>query len=274
MMTFLSWFEGVSGTATAAAAMPTQGTHLSLLTFELPSGISPTMAGLTVGAVVGVLGFIAVLLLVGRPRRSRRPRIGADQVVFIPPYAPQAAQPLAPRSYAPAPAPFVPRFVPYDPSFVPSTALSARAFAKMGYGDEAEDYREHHHAAPHAPQPSVELQMLDEDDLVPSHTPGTGTPVMGMAAVTVAPVVVLSAPTPTGGVRSADKSAPHPLGIIGSNSSAMRAAPIADLSFDDGPTEIGEPYFEEPPQPRRRSDPPRIRPVVPAGPRYPEQTPS
>jgi hypothetical protein len=52
----------------------------------------------------------------------------------------------------------------------------------------------------------------------------------------------------------------------------MRAAPIADLSFDDSPTEIGETYFDEPPQPRRRTDPPRIRKIATAAPRFPQLT--
>ena len=77
----------------------------------------------------------------------------------------------------------------------------------------------------------------------------------------------------SGTVRSADKSAPHPLGIIKSSSTAMKAAPIADLAFDDNPTEIGETYFDEPPQPRRRTDPPKIRPIAPSGPRYPSAKP-
>ena len=261
MMTFLSWFEGVSGPG-AAAMPPAPGTQLSLLAFELPSFITPALAGLTVGAVVGVVGFIAVLLIVGRS--NRRPRtaralIAADQVVFIPPYAPRAYA-------APAPA-FVPRFVPFDPSFVPSSDLSARVFAKMRYDADAEDYREQPEQRAQHRENVVEVRMLRE-----------GTPMMGVAAATVAPVpvapvtvtpvVVLSAPTPAGGIASD----PHPLGIISATSSAMRAAPIADLSFDDGPTEIGETYFDEPPQPRRRSDPPRIRPIVPAGPRFPERT--
>jgi hypothetical protein len=270
MMTFLSSIEGVSGPG-AAAMPPAPGTQLSLLAFELPTFITPAVAGLTVGAVVGVLGFIAVLMIFGRGNRrpSRRARLAADQVVFIPPYAahaqyagmqretplPSQAFATPGRSSAPAPA-FVPRFVPFDPKFVPSSELSARVFAKMGYAaDEADDHRD--------PHGFLELEM-HEEVVVPSRVRGHGTPLMGTPAVTVSPVVVLTQ-TPT-----EEKSAPHPLGIISSASSAMRAAPIADLSFDDGPTEIGEPYFDEPPQPRRRTDPPKIRPVVPAGPRFPE----
>ena len=53
----------------------------------------------------------------------------------------------------------------------------------------------------------------------------------------------------------------------------MRAASIADLEMDDSPTEIGETYFDEPPQPRRRTDPPKIRAIAPSAPRFPAAQP-
>lgn len=272
---FLAWLGAVEGGA--GEAVPA-GTRLSVLAFELPRSITPTVAGLTVGAFVGVVGFTLVMLLVGRGQRrpSRRaPRMVADQVVFIPPYAPygslQRETPMPPQAFA------TPSRAQGMPGFVPSTELSARAFAKMRYDADAE-YAPQPQPRRDAPDadPSVffEVDMLDEDDLVPSNTPAPGS-----AAVSVSPVVVLSAPARSrddesnpGEVRAADKSAPHPLGIIKSTSVAMRAAPIADLAFDDGPTEIGETYFDEPPQPRRRTDPPRIRAVRPAAPRFPQPT--
>ena len=111
---------------------------------------------------------------------------------------------------------------------------------------------------------SIDVDLCDEDELLAAPAP----------AVLVAPVVVLSAAEkPAAEKSSADKSAPHPLGIIKSTSQAMRPASIADLSFDDAPTEIGETYFDQPPQPRRRTDPPKIRAIAPAAPRFPEQTP-
>jgi hypothetical protein len=172
------------------------------------------MAGLTVGAFVGIVGFVAVMLLVGR-ERTRRPsrryaRMAADQLVFIPPY---------------------------PPPFKPSTALSARAFAKMGYDVDAPS---------RDPMRAVEIDM------------GMGTSEDDDYYFAPAPLAPLSAP-----------ARPHPLGVIKASSSAMVAAPIADLSFDDGPTEIAETYFDEPPRPRRRTDPPKIRPTAPAGPRFP-----
>lgn len=201
---FLTYWGGVEGVA--AEATPATGTHLSTLAIELPHFVTPAIAGLTVGSVVGVVGFVAVLLLVGRGSRRTSRR----------------------RSYGPS-----------TPMFRPSTALSARAFAKMGYGADTDE-----------PSGPVLAQV---------------------PAVTISPVIVLSA-SPAG-EKAKEKSSPHPLGIIQSTSSAMRmgAAPI-DLSFDDSPTEIGETYFDEPPEPRRRTDPPRIRKIVPAAPRFGEQT--
>jgi hypothetical protein len=317
--------------------LPGSGTSISLLALELPQ-VSPALAGLTVGAIVGVVGFIAVLLIVGRANRkpARRPAMAADQVVFIPPYGTiQRDTPLPPQAFAtpgrvygqlqPQPQDYQPQasFQQQQPQhfpaarldaltqpsavgrplpFVPSTSLSARVFAKMGYAVDAEDKG----GAPNAdPVHSVELDMFDEDELVPSNTPLPAAPrvlalVPESAPVLVSPVVVLgdananpsprasSIPPPSrdvprlhesGTVRSAsaDKSAPHPLGIIKSSSTAMKAAAagasIADLAFDDGPTEIGETYFDEPPQPRRRTDPPKIRPIAPSGPRYPTAKP-
>ena len=241
---FLNYSGAVEGVA--ADAGPATGTHLSTLAIELPHYITPTVAGLTVGSVVGVVGFIAVMLLVGRgSRRSSRKR-AYDERLFIQPYAMmQRETPLPPRAFA------VPAYGRHSPAFTPSTALSARAFAKMGYASDAEPSSD--------PMLSVEIEM-----------DGPSGPVAlepQASAVMVSPVVVLSSENDT-----KEKSAPHPLGIIKSTSAAMRAAPIADLSFDDSPTEIGETYFDEPPQPRRRTDPPKIRKIAPAAPRFSEQT--
>src|SRR4051794_24367103 len=91
MMTFFDLLTYLGAAdAVSADRGPSVGTHVSTLAIELPRSITPEMAGLTVGAFVGVVGFIAVWLLVGRKSRrpSRRMRMAADQVVLIPPYAP------------------------------------------------------------------------------------------------------------------------------------------------------------------------------------------
>ncbi len=241
MMNFFELLTSLGGVDGATGdAGPASGTHLSTFAIELPHAITPAIAGLTVGSVVGVVGFVLVMLLVGRgPRRPSRRRARARQndVVFVPPYGTMWRETPLPRAFGvPAPA------------FVPSNALSARAFAKMGYAADDEALGD--------PMVSVEIDM---------HEPsGSFAPAPSAPAVLVSPVVVLSAP-----VRG--KSEPHPLGIITSSSSAMRAAPVADLSFDDSPTEIGETYFDEPPLPRRRTDPPRIRKTAAAKPRFAEQ---
>lgn len=278
-------FFGSAGVGGASGSSEVPGT-MSVLALELPRAITPAMAGLAVGAIVGVIGFVAVLMLVGRgQRKSRRAQLRADQVVFIPPYGTMRETPLPPAAFVVSPssshmrvgaayqrAPLASRPRAHGRGqmlpFVPSTSLSARAFAKMGYEVDAEDERDAPDAEPFV---SIEVDMLDEDDLIESNTPAPPAP--ASAAVLISPVVVLTSTTPIGGIRSAEKAAPHPLGVIRSTSTAMKAAPIADLSFDDSPTEIGETYFDETPQPRRRTDPPKIRAISPKGPRFPDATP-
>lgn len=256
---------------TFSSLLPDAAIRLSTLAIELPRSITPAVAGLTVGLFVGVVGVIAVFLLVGRGHRrdARRARLTADEVVFIPPYGTmQRDTPLPPRAFAHgrdagssanlpvaratayahayAHAPNAHHTPVPGYGFRPSSALSARVLAKMAHSEDSE-------------QDVVDVDV-DVDVEIDAPAP----------AVLVAPVVVLSA---------ADKSAPHPLGIIKSTSPAMRPASIADLSFDDSPTEIGEPCFDDvsPPSPptrtRRRSDPPKIRAIAPVAPRFPEQTP-
>ncbi len=274
---------------TFSSFFPDAGTRLSTLAIELPRSITPAVAGLTVGLFFGLVGVIAVMVFVGRGQRrsSRRARLGADEVVFIPPYGTMRRDtPLPPQAFAPRAHQAAAMHAPVPGyGFRPSSALSARVFAKMGYRDDdadANDYvggdvierpTELADSPSSDPMVTVDVDFADSEVFQASALP---------PAVLVAPVVMVSA---------AEKSAPHPLGIIKSTSEAMRpaaasvsdsssamrpvsvGASIAELSFDDSPTEIGETYFDEPPQPRRRTDPPRIRPIAPAGPRFPEKTP-
>jgi hypothetical protein len=253
MMTFfdlLTYLGGVDG-ATGDSG-PATGTHLSTFAIELPHSITPAIAGLTVGSVVGVVGFVLVMLLVGRGnRRPSRRRARADEVVFVPAYGTMPRETPLPRAFGLS-----------AHGFVPSNALSARAFAKMGYAADDD-------APLSDPRPLVSCDSHDPSDPMLSveidmDEPSGSFSHPNVPAVLVSPVVVLS--------DSTDKLEPHPLGVIKSSSSAMQAAPIADLSFDDSPTEIGETYFDEPPQPRRRTDPPRIRKIAPAKPRFAEQS--
>jgi hypothetical protein len=257
---FLTW-AGAFETATWDV-LPTTGTRLSLLAIELPRAITPTIAGLSVGAFVGVVGFIAVFLLVGRA--DRRARRVAPKRVFIAPYGTMPRDtPLPPQAFVSsahmAVAPVAPssgfsgRGLGHTQAmFVPSSELSARAFARMSEPDDTD-----------APQ-------VDSDQLIIDSEPSE--PALSFAGVQrLAPF--------------AAAAEPHPLGIIKMGSAAMLPAPaeahrdampgasIDALVFDDSPTEIGETYFDEPPQPRRRSEPPKIRPIAPAAPRFRESTP-
>jgi len=278
------------------SALPTSGTRLSVLSMELPRAITPTVAGLAVGAFVGVVGFIAVLLLVGRgSRRGTERRVQMQQPmqqvrqanvdqVFIPPYGTlQRDTPLPPAAFQVAgntqlfQAPRAPSHSHLAPGpalpFRPSTNLSARAFAKMGYGVEVEDERD---SPVSGPEVLVECAMHDlGDDDIKTHAWASPFPAVPAAApapppVSVSAIVVVV--VEESGPVSTPKSEPHPLGIIPARSTAMkspRPASFADLDMDDGATEIGETYFDEPLQPRRRTDPPKIRPVAPSGPRFP-----
>lgn len=282
--------------------MPTTGTRLSVLSTELPRAITPAVAGLTVGAFVGVVGFVAVLLLVGRGNRRgpRRPPMPADRIVFIPPYGTlQRDTPLPPAAFQVPPqaqhgfaqphfhrnaqphgqygqhgGPYGPYGQPPPADFRPSTDLSARAFARMGAVESEAELD----SPTSAPELSIDCEMFEDDDVVAP-----------FRAVAVSAILVVEE---SGPVRAADKSAPHRLAIIPTGSSAMVANPpsapastppgapsssvaavgpasFADLEMDEGATEIGEPYFDEPPQPRRRTDPPKIRAVAPTAPRFP-----
>jgi hypothetical protein len=263
---FLTWAAGPFDFATADV-LPTTGTRLALLAIELPRAITPTIAGLSVGAFVGVVGFIAVFLLVGRG--DRRPRRVGPQRVFIAPYGtmprdtPLPPQAFASSAYMPVAAHAAPSDVASSGGpghtqamFFPSSELSARAFGGLRGRDASE------HDAPE----------VDSDQLIVDAEPSEPA-LARVGSFGLAPVASVAA-------------APHPLGIIKAGAAAMQPSPagarspdampgasIDELAFDDSPTEIGETYFDEPPQPRRRSEPPRIRPIATSAPRFRESTP-
>ncbi|MBX3224731.1 MAG: hypothetical protein KF795_29715 [Labilithrix sp.] len=247
-----------------------------------------------VGALLGVAIFVLAVALASRQRSRLRLALpsAATDVVFVPPYrvlptrtrAPSSpmrvastrtAEPAAyppPRVFAP-PSPFGGR--PFAPEFRPSTELSARAFAKMGFafGERLEDgaRTESDTGAPaQQPASAVETGPASVVEMRAASPVETGP----ASAVTVRPILsVGAAPAP----RS-DESSPSPLAIIRrSSSSIMAAAPIAELDLDDGPTELGEPFFDvdaglpapvvEPLQPCHRGAAPKIRPIAPTPPR-------
>lgn len=250
---------------------------LGLLTVHLPRAVTPTIAGLAVGAFVGVVGFLAVLFLVGRgQRRTHAARDAANARLAIPPYGTlgqRSPAPLAQPAFA-TPSAYAGHTEVLDHrvlergamaggGFRPSTDLSARAFAKM-YASDAES--------------SAELMVLSPDE---------SASLAAAAPVPVAPAsdpVSVSAILVVGDAGSSPvrPSGPHPLSIIPSSSSiaiaravpsadssaSLRAASFADLDMDDGQTEIAETIFDEPPKPLRRSEPPRIRPISPSRPRF------
>lgn len=230
----------MSSTNLLAAVAPGSATRL-VQAFELPLGdSSPALVGILVGAIAGVVVFVTAVALVTRAKRTRRMNAIAESVFVVPPYAADAARAL--------------------PPVVPSNALSARAFAKMGFafgeriGPSIDPFEEMATAG------AVEVSLVDEThDALPVSIEHTQ------------PLVVMKGPPPP---KSPDDSAPNPLAVIPATSSAMmraaRAEELSELDYDEdnGDTQIGEPFFDEPPKPRTVGSRPKIRPIQPAGPRF------
>jgi hypothetical protein len=253
-------------------------TPTSPVAFALPAAVSPTLAGIVVGAIVGVIAFMAVVVLASRRGRRR-------QVVTIPPYATgiQRITPMPNIPRMPPPPQFDEEQLRYEPRprFMPNpqtTQLSASALAAMGcpvgpFGERI---------------PAIaQADTIDADEVDVAVDLFEGEDGNCRLPVSVAPVVVLAS-------NRVSDTAPHPLAVIPSSSKAMntppsgvhvaaavaapsspsssgtmmRAARIDDLSFDDAKTEIAETVFDEPPKPLTRSDPPRIRKIQPGKPRY------
>jgi hypothetical protein len=206
-----------------------------------------------VGAVTGVIGFLLVALVATR-------RGGRRRVVSIPPYATGVARvtPMPPSFAEPGLVPFPPR----PRAHTPSRELSAEALAQMGI--------------PIGPFGERVARGLSEDDY-----PDAASVDVEVARETVGGATVVLPPPPP-----PPRAPLNPLSVIKSSSSALRGtggtppsgsgvmpvlpkgAPIAELSFDDGATEIAETVFDEPPRPRTRSEPPKIRKIGPGAPRF------
>lgn len=232
---------------------------------ELTRGVPPEALAIAVGAVVGVALFGVMFALLSR----RKPRVAfqaaATDVVLIPPYpvAPRGwppamrVEPMGHRPSAPSLAPAASRATAAPLGFVPSTALSARAFAKMGYTFVA-------------PDGGMDVRAIGElEEIASSELCALET---GAASAVVAPpesipCVLESVPAVASAVETGPMSAVTVEPVRSSSSSMLAAAPIADLDLDDAPTELCEPFFDEAPQPRRRSAPPKIRPIPPTPPR-------
>ncbi|MBX3202403.1 MAG: hypothetical protein KF894_30030 [Labilithrix sp.] len=223
---------------------------------ELTHHVRGEALAAAVGALLGVAIFVAAVALVSR----RRSALGlavlpATELAFVPP-APGAAPA---RSW---PSPSGMRGAPEHP-MVASSALVvtadvsrstervAAAFAKMGFafGERLE------------PTPRASASEASAVETGPA------------SAVTVHPIISVEAAP----ASRRESSPPAPVVRRGPRSGMLAAAPIAELDLDDGPTELGEPFFDvdsglpapivRAPEPCRRGAAPRIRPVAPAAPR-------
>ena len=238
---------------------------------ELAHAVPMQVVAAAVGALVGVALFAVIVLVAVRRRPRPAFQAAATDVVFIPPYA-VAARPGVTVSTSVAPPSSSP--TPRRPlGFVPSTALSARAFAKLGYSFAAPGRAVH------------EGTMSSSSTAASSEEPARPAGLEPEPAKWTAEVAACDAPSPaqqhheeTVALKSFPRLASFPavaaspaIEVVPPTTSAtgLAAAPIADLDLDDGPTQLCEPYFDEPPQPRRRVAPPKIRQVPPTPPRHP-----
>lgn len=246
---------------------------------ELTRSVPPEALAIAAGAVVGVALFGVMFALLSR----RKPRVvlhaAATDVVLIPPY------PVAPSAWPPAkcveqqrPGPYAPSLPPAGVSpaprahgaplgFVPSSALSARAFAKMGYTFAGSDGAADARTEARAIEELEELEEIASSELCALETGAVSAVVAPPESI---PCVLESFAALGSAVETGPMSAVTLEPVRSSSSSMLAAAPIGDLDLDDGPTELREPFFDEPPQPRRRSAPPRIRPIPPTPPRSTE----
>jgi hypothetical protein len=207
--------------------------------FELPVSMSSPLA-VAVGALAGACAFLAVLAVFMSGWRKEVSKEGTRPALLPPPPSWAARAP----SWAPMHASF-------DPTVIP---MSPRGYAKMGFafGERVED------------DPIDPLEALAPMREAPADTEI-------FPKVKVAPIVVLSGPS---GETNRD---PAPLAVIRGGvspavsppSTSRYASSIEDLSFEDLPTAIGEPDFDEVAPPRTRGSRPRIRAIAPTPPRFP-----
>lgn len=291
--------------ASDALALPARGLRFATSPVDL-GGLSPAVVGVVLGALVGVVVFIGVVVVVAMRGHKRAVASSAspalsDEVVVIPPYTTaREADPFSAAASGARPS--------RAPSFAPTSELSARALSRMGYDVDASagalapaPVQEWVAAAPSStsfPPPSASSipvmigasssDLLSSDLLVddesgparlavpkaPETQPIVGAPVVmvGPPVVTVGGEAMEIPPPPSGPV-----SRPHPLSVLAKLPAltAQRAAAppptgasVADLELDDCPTEIAETIFDEPPQPLHRGSRPKIRRVDPVAPRF------
>lgn len=254
---------------------------LQLASFELPAGITPTVAGLSVGIITATIGFMVVMI-------ATRPRVKRDDVMIVPPYDTGLERHTPMPKLPPVAKPIV-------MPFSPSSSLSARAFAKMGMAVDApgEDLAN-----------VVEVPFCEDEEMAPESKGYTLRMAWGSApAIPAAPV---SAPA-SHQMLPPPPPAIQPHAIIDLGSAAMRAAaadsqgissfppPVAsamrplapsssgvlnatdgasieDLDFEDALTQA-----MDPPSARRSSSSipaarPKIRRATPVPERFPRRT--
>jgi hypothetical protein len=263
---------------------------------ELTRTAPAQVAAVAIGALIGVVLFAVALVAYSRRRPRRHPFDGtATDVVFIPPYPTRLPVHGGPARVAPPVPPPAPNSEPQifvrAPGFTPSSALSARAFAKMGYpfaapGADVAGLEEIEELA------SSEVCALDSGavarvlETAPMPVQGghvapplesipcalDSLPALSSSSIETGPMSAVT----MGRIVSIDAGPEERETLNKPSSSVMRSASIAELDLDDAPTQLREPLFDEPPQPWRRLTPPKIRQVTPSPPRVapPQEEPA
>lgn len=262
---------------------------LQVASFELPAGITPTVAGLGVGIITATIGFMIVMI-------ATKPRVKRDDVMIVPPYDTGLERHTPMPKLPPVGKPIV---LP----FTPSNSLSARAFAKMGMTVDAgtEDppslanvvevpfYEEgadvDFDAAPDSKGHTLRMswgavaaapasQMLPPPPIQPQAIIDLGSAAMRAAALASpeAPVAAPEAssfPPPVGSAMR--PLAPSSSGVV----PASDGASIEELDFDDALTHAMDPRPQASERRTSSSIPaprPKIRRATPVPERFPRRT--
>lgn len=260
---------------------------LQVASFELPAGITPTVAGLGVGIITATIGFMIVMI-------ATKPRVKRDDVMIVPPYDTGLERHTPMPKLPPVGKPIV---LP----FTPSNGLSARAFAKMGMTVDAvtedppslanvvevpfceEEVDVDVDAGPDSKGHTLRMswgavaasQMLPPPPIQPQTIIDLGSAAMRAAAVASpeAPVAAHEAssfPPPVGSAMR--PLAPSSSGVV----SASDGASIEELDFDDALTHAMDPRPQASERRTSSSMPaaprPKIRRATPVPERFPRRT--
>lgn len=227
---------------------------------ELPDGVTPFAAAVTVGVLGAVIAFAAIAFF-ARPKR---------EVVRIPPYrtglaaAPLPAEPgLSYRVFAPPKSSYPPP-PPVTPSSIPPV-LSHEKLSEMGIpvGPFGQPTRMEIPPPPKMPSDlaatTFDVPLKFDEILAAERAEAAAAAATEPRRSTVRPMAVI------GGGSLKIKSTPPPAmpATTPPSGSGVRSVHVGELDFEDAAkTEISEPVFEERPAPLARGERPKIRKIA------------